>query len=47
MMHLVFQFLLGTTVVPRQMEDIGYAKFWGVNKVSMAHVKTVNLVNYV
>ena len=37
MMHLVFQFLLGITVVPRQIEDNGYAKFmqnfWGVNKV--------------
>ena len=33
MMHLVFQFLLGITVVPRQIEDNGYAKFWVVNKV--------------
>ena len=33
MMHLVFQFLLGITVVPRQIEDNGYAKFWEVNKV--------------
>ena len=33
MMHLVFQFLLGFTVAPRQIEDNGYAKFWGVNKV--------------
>ena len=33
MMHLVFQFFLGITVAPRQIEDNGYAKFWGVNKV--------------
>ena len=32
-MHLVFQFLLGITVVPRQIEDNGYAKFGEVNKV--------------
>ena len=28
-----FQFFLGITVVPREMEDNGYAKFWGVNKM--------------
>ena len=28
-----FQFLLGITVVPREIQDNGYAKFWGVNKV--------------
>ena len=28
-----FQFLLGITVVPREIEDNGYAKFWEVNKV--------------
>ena len=28
-----FQFLLGITVVPREIEDNGYAKFWGVNKL--------------
>ena len=28
-----FQFLLGIIVVPREIEDNGYAKFWGVNKV--------------
>ena len=42
MMHLVypqyllnhcFQFLLGITVVPREIEDNGNAKFWGVSKV--------------
>ena len=44
-MHLVnpkilhnycFQFLLGITVVPREIEDNGYVKFWGVNKVQYA-----------
>ena len=40
MMHLVYpksyhcsQFLLGITVVPREIQDNGYGKFWGVNKV--------------
>ena len=28
-----FQFLLGITVVPREIEHNGYAKFWGVNNV--------------
>ena len=28
-----FQFLLGITVVPREIEDNGYAKLWGENKV--------------
>ena len=41
-MHLVypqyllnhcFQFLLGITVVPREIEGNGNAKFWGVSKV--------------
>ena len=27
-----FQFLLDITVVSREIEDTGYAKFWGVNK---------------
>ena len=27
------QFLLGITVVPREIEDNGYAKLWGKNKV--------------
>ena len=27
-------FILGITVVPREIEDEGYAKFWGVNKVN-------------
>ena len=28
-----FQFLLGITVVPREIADNGYEKFWEVNKV--------------
>ena len=28
-----YQFLLGITVVPREIEDNGYANFWGTNKV--------------
>ena len=27
------QFLLGITLVPREIEDNGYAKFWEVTKV--------------
>ena len=30
---ILFQFLLGTTVVPTDIEDNGYAKFQGANKV--------------
>ena len=29
-----FQFLLGITVIPRQIQGNDYAKFWGVNQVS-------------
>ena len=28
-----FQFLRGITVVPREIQDNGYAKFWGLNTV--------------
>ena len=28
-----FRFLLGITVVPREIEENGYAHFWGVHKV--------------
>ena len=28
-----FQFLLGITAIPREIQDNGYVKFWGVNKV--------------
>ena len=31
---IVFNFsCMGVRVVPREIEDNGYAKFWGVNKV--------------
>ena len=29
----LFPILLGITVFPREIENNGYAKFWGVNKV--------------
>ena len=29
-----FQFLWGITVVQREIQDNGYAKFWEVNKVN-------------
>ena len=36
-------FFLGITVVPREIEDNGYAKFWGRGKLgSMVYVKMVN-----
>ena len=28
-----FQFLVGITVVPKEIQDNDYAKFWEVNKV--------------
>ena len=31
--NLCFSILLGITVVPREIENQAYAKFWGVNKV--------------
>ena len=30
--NLCFKFLLGITVVPREIEENGCANFWGVNK---------------
>ena len=30
---IMTQFLPGITVVPREFEDNGYAKFWGLRKV--------------
>ena len=32
-LHDCFQFVLGITVVPREIENNGHAKFWEVNKV--------------
>ena len=31
--NLCFSFLLGITAVPREIENKGYAKFWGTNKM--------------
>ena len=31
-----FQFLLGITVVPKGIEDNGYAKFWGGEQASLS-----------
>ena len=39
-----FQFLLGITVVPREIEDNGYAKFGGKTRCIMISVKIVNIV---
>ena len=36
------QFLPGITFVPREFEDNGYAKFWGLRKVHYGPVKMVN-----
>ena len=36
------QFLLGIIVVPREIENNGYAKSWGVDKMYMVYVKMVN-----
>ena len=37
-----FQFLLGITVVPREIQDNGYAKFGGLTRCVMVYVKMVN-----
>ena len=37
-----FQFLLGITVIPREIQDNGYAKFWCVNKVHYGLCEMVN-----
>lgn len=31
--YQLFPILLGIRAIPREIEDDGYAKFWGVNKV--------------
>ena len=38
-----FQFLLGLLVVPREIKDDDYAKFWGVNKVHYGLCENVEL----
>ena len=42
-----FQFPLGITVVPREIEDNGYAKFWRVNKVHYGLCENGELVTAV
>ena len=37
-----FQFLLGITVVPREIENNGDANFWQVKKCVMVHVTMVS-----
>ena len=37
-----FQFLLGITVIPREIEDNAYANVWGINKVHIDFVKKMN-----
>ena len=37
-----FQFLLGITVVPREIENNGDANFWEVKRYVMVHVKMVS-----
>ena len=39
---ILTQFLSGITVVPREFEDNGYAKFWELRKVHYGPVKMVN-----
>ena len=38
-----FQFLLGITVIPREIKDNAYVKFWGVNKVHYGLCDNVEL----
>ena len=33
-----FQFLLGITVVPREIEDNGYENFWGGKQVTLCPI---------
>ena len=39
-----FQFLLGITVVLREIQYTGYANFWGETRCIMVYVKTVNSI---
>ena len=41
-----FQFLLGNTVVPREIEENGYAFFWGDRGGREAGLVEVNKVHY-
>ena len=37
-----FSFLLGITVIPREIKDNAYAKFWGATRCIMGDVKMAN-----
>ena len=39
-----FQFLQGTTVIPREIEDNGYAKFWMYSSSIVVCMKMVNFL---
>ena len=41
-----FQFLVGITVVPREIENNGYVKFWGLNRVNYGLCEIVNCIVY-
>ena len=41
-----FQFLVDITVVPREIEDNGYVKFWGLNGVNYGLCEIVNCIVY-
>ena len=38
-----FHFLLGLTIVPREIEKNAYAKFWGQTKCIMERVEVANV----
>ena len=40
--NLSFSFLLGITIIQREIENNGYAKFWGANKVHHGRVIHAN-----
>ena len=37
--NLSFSFLLGITIIQREIENNAYAKFWGANKVHHGRVQ--------
>ena len=39
--NLSFSFLLGITIIQREIENNAYAKFWGANKVHHGRVQVV------
>ena len=44
--NLCFSFLLGTTAVPREIENNAYAKFWGANKWEMCKRRVQKYCGY-